>query len=173
VDGLAERVAFRFSVSMTTRAARPGEVEGEDYDFVDRSRFERALAEGELLEWAEYAGNLYGTPRGPVMETLATGDDVLLDIELLGARQIRQAFPEALMIFIAPPGMEELERRLRSRGDTDAAAIEQRLAIAAAQIEEAEELFDHIVVNDVVDDAIDDVMDILSRPPPTRPVNRA
>jgi guanylate kinase len=158
---------------MTTRAARPGEVEGEDYYFVDRSRFERALAEGELLEWAEYAGNLYGTPRGPVMETLATGDDVLLDIELLGARQIRQAFPEALMIFIAPPGMDELERRLRSRGDTDAAAIEQRLAIAAAQIEEAEELFDHIVVNDVVDEAIDDVMDILSRPPPTRPVNRA
>ncbi|HSG79518.1 MAG TPA: guanylate kinase, partial [Acidimicrobiia bacterium] len=116
VDGLADRIPFRFSVSMTTRRARPDEVHGEDYFFVDRSRFERAIADGELLEWAEYAGHLYGTPRGPVAEMLQAGHDVLLDIELVGARQIRGAFPHALMIFIAPPGMEELERRLRSRG---------------------------------------------------------
>lgn len=173
VDGLADRIPFRFSVSMTTRAARPDEVEGDDYFFVDRERFERAVSAGDLLEWAEYAGNLYGTPRGPVLETLESGHDVLLDIELLGARQIREAFPEALMIFIAPPGMDELERRLRSRGDTDEASIERRLAIASGQMADAAVLFDHVIVNSDVDEAIGEVVDILTSPPPTRPVNRA
>jgi guanylate kinase len=173
VDGLTHRIPFRFSVSMTTRRARPGETDGEDYFFVDRERFERAAASGELLEWAEYAGNLYGTPRGPVMETLDAGHDVLLDIELVGARQIREAFPGALMIFIAPPGMEELERRLRSRGDTDEDAIEARLGIASEQMAEAGGLFDHVVVNADVDEAIGEVVDILARPPTRRPVNRA
>ena len=152
---------------MTTRDPRPGEVEGEDYFFVDRDRFEAAISSGELLEWAEYAGNRYGTPREAVVEALEAGHDVLLDIEILGARQIREAFPEAILVFIAPPGREVLEERLRRRGDTDDEAIARRLAVADEQLAEAETLFDHVVVNDEVTRAVDEVVDILAEPPPT------
>ncbi len=104
------------SISVTTRAPRPGEVHGKDYYFVSRSTFKRMVANGELLEWAEFAGNGYGTPRDPVEEQIRQGKWVILEIELQGARQIRQTFPEALRIFILPPSLPELEYRIRSRG---------------------------------------------------------
>ncbi len=165
MEGLAERLPFHFSVSMTTRPRRPSERDGEDYHFVDRAAFEAAVARGELAEWATYSGHLYGTPRAEVEQHLSRGHDVLADIELVGARQIREAYPEAVMVFILPPSSEELERRLRGRGDTDDRAVASRLEVAAGQIEEARGLFDHFVVNDDLERAITEVAGILARPP--------
>lgn len=164
VEGLIGLMPFYFSVSMTTRAPRPGERDGVDYHFVDAHRFDEALARGELAEWAEYNGHRYGTPREALESRLAAGEDVLLDIEMHGARQVKAAFPEAVMIFIAPPSMEVLERRLRGRGDTTEAEIAGRLAIAQAQIAESRGLFEHFVVNDDLASAIDRVAGILAAP---------
>jgi guanylate kinase len=130
------------------------------YHFVDRHRFEAMVRRDELLEWARYADRLYGTPRGPVMEWLAAGDDVLLDIEIQGARQVRNAMPEALLIFVVPPSIEELERRLRTRRDTP--DVEARLAIARREIDEAPALFDHIVINDQVEAAVAEILGLLT-----------
>lgn len=138
------------SVSATTRAPRPGEIEGQHYFFVERETFVVMQAAGELLEWAEYAGNCYGTPRSPVEANLNAGYDVILEIELLGARQVRQAYPEAIAIFIQPPSMAELERRLRLRSHDPEASIQQRLAQAEIEIAAASE-FDWVVTNDEFD----------------------
>jgi guanylate kinase len=167
VEGLSDRHDFHFSVSMTTRPARPDEVDGVDYRFVDRAAFEAAVAAGEMVEWAEYSGHLYGTPRAAIEGPLAAGADVLLDIEILGARQVKEAFPEALMVYVLPPSMEVLEERLRGRGDTDPEAVARRLAVAEWQIDQARALFDHFVVNDDLATAIGEVAGILSssRPP--------
>jgi len=164
VAGLAERMPFHFSVSMTTRPARPGEVSGVDYHFVDRNRFLAARDAGELLEWAEYSDHLYGTPRAPVERALVAGEDVLLDIEVLGAEQVKEAFPEAELVFLEPPSLEALEARLRGRGDTDEEQIAQRLALAQWQMDRARGLFDHFVVNDDLARAIDEVAGILAAP---------
>ena len=166
VAGLAERMPFYFSVSMTTRPARPGEADGTAYHFVDRERFLAARDEGELIEWAEYSGHLYGTPRAPVERALAAGEDVLLDIELLGAEQVKAAFPEAVLVFLEPPGLAVLEERLRARGDTDEGQIARRLAAARWQMERARGIFDHFVVNDRLGRAIDEVAGILLSPGP-------
>lgn len=160
VKGLRARHSFRFSVSVTTRRPRPNEADGVHYHFVDRDRFEAMVQREELLEWARYADRLYGTPRGPVMEWLAAGDDVLLDIEIQGARQVRNAMPEALLIFVVPPSIEELERRLRTRRDTP--DVEARLAIARREIDEAPALFDHIVINDQVEAAVAEILGLLT-----------
>jgi guanylate kinase len=160
VKGLRARHSFRFSVSVTTRRPRPNEADGVHYHFVDRHRFEAMVRRDELLEWARYADRLYGTPRGPVMEWLAAGDDVLLDIEIQGARQVRNAMPEALLIFVVPPSIEELERRLRTRRDTP--DVEARLAIARREIDEAPALFDHIVINDQVEAAVAEILGLLT-----------
>jgi guanylate kinase len=164
VEGLIDRLPFYFSVSMTTRAPRPGEEDGVDYLFVDDARFSEALAAGELAEWAEYSGHRYGTPRAGLDAHLSRGDDVLLDIEVLGARQIKSAYPAAVLIFIEPPDLAVLEARLRGRGDTTEAEIAERLAVAEAQIAEGRELFDHFVINDDLASAIDRVAGILSAP---------
>lgn len=164
VAGLAARLPFHFGVSMTTRPARPGELDGIDYFFVDRDRFDAAIAGGELVEWAEYAGHRYGTPRTEVDRRISAGEDVLLDIEINGAAQVRDAYPEALMVFIEPPDFESLERRLRARGDTSEADIAERLAVARWQARRARELFDHFVVNDELDRAVDEVAGILAPP---------
>jgi len=166
VAGLAERLPFHFSVSMTTRPPRPGEAEGSDYFFVGRDRFLAARDAGELLEWAEYSGHLYGTPRSQVEGFLAAGRDILLDIELLGAEQVKAAYPEALLVFIAPPSLEVLEARLRGRGDTGEEQVARRLAVAGQQIARARSRFDHIVVNDDLSRAIDEVAGILTAPAP-------
>jgi guanylate kinase len=164
VAGLAERMPFHFSVSMTTRPARPGEVDGVDYHFVDRDRFLAARDAGELLEWAEYSDHLYGTPRAPVERALAAGEDALLDIEVLGAGQVKEGFPEAVLVFLEPPSLDALEARLRGRGDTDEEQIAQRLSLAQWQMDRARGFFDHFVVNDDLKRAIDEVAGILTAP---------
>jgi guanylate kinase len=151
---------------MTTRPARPDETNGVDYWFVDRDAFTAAVEAGQMVEWAEYSGNLYGTPKESIERPLSEGADVLLDIEILGAQQVHDAFPEALMIYVLPPGLDDLEARLRGRGDTDEEAIQKRLAVVEWQIAEARQLFDHFVVNDDLASAIEEVAGILSAPRP-------
>ena len=134
------------SISATTRAPRSGEQEGQHYFFLDRVAFEAKVAQGGLLEWAEFAGNCYGTPREPVEQQLAAGRPVLLEIELEGARQVRQSFPSGVQIFIKPPSFEELERRIRGRGTDSEEAITRRLARAQVELA-AESEFDAVLVN--------------------------
>jgi len=141
------------SVSVTTRFPRPGEVDGVHYCFVTRETFDRLVAEGGLLEWAEFAGNRYGTPRAPVEERLAAGVPVLLEIELQGARQVRTSMPEALLVFLTPPSWDELVRRLTRRGTEEAAVIEKRLATAREELA-AEDEFDVTLVNTSVGDVV-------------------
>ncbi|RAM49198.1 MAG: guanylate kinase [Hapalosiphonaceae cyanobacterium JJU2] len=136
-----------YSVSATTRSPRPGEIDGKDYYFISRSKFEQLVAEGEFLEWAEFAGNYYGTPREPVFNQICSGKLVLLEIELKGARQIRRSFPQALSIFILPPSFSELEKRIRTRGQDSEEAIARRLNRAQDEINAADE-FDIQIVND-------------------------
>ncbi|MBD1998406.1 guanylate kinase [Oculatella sp. FACHB-28] len=143
-----------FSISVTTRAPRPGEVDGQHYYFVSRPQFDQMVAEGELLEWAEFAGNCYGTPRRPVEQQIQQGRWVVLEIELEGARQIRQTFPDALRIFILPPSLQELENRLRDRAQDSEQAILRRLKRAEAELEAVDE-FDFQVVNDNLEKALD------------------
>jgi guanylate kinase len=135
------------SVSATTRAPRPGEEDGREYRFLTEAAFRAAVATGDFLEWVEYSGNLYGTLRSEVEARLQVGDDVILEIELIGARAVRTSMPEAISVFIAPPSMAELAERLRGRGTETAAAIAKRLHRAEAEVAAAEE-FDHVVVND-------------------------
>ncbi|MCU0567251.1 MAG: guanylate kinase [Oculatellaceae cyanobacterium Prado106] len=155
------------STSVTTRAPRPGEVNGQHYFFVSRAEFEQMVVEGELLEWAEFAGNCYGTPRRPVEQQINQGRCVLLEIELEGARQIRQTFPEALGIFILPPSMLELEFRIRSRAQDSEDAILRRLARAQSEVDAAHE-FDIQVVNDDLDKALGRIEDALFAPTVSR-----
>ena len=141
------RQDWSFSVSATTRAPRPGEQEGVDYFFVSRERFEEMVQNGELLEHAEFAGNCYGTPRGPVTEKLATGCHVILDIEVQGAAQVKEAMPESLSVFILPPSFSELERRLRGRGTETEDRILARLETARHELTLAPQ-YDENIVND-------------------------
>lgn len=139
------------SVSVTTRKPRPGETDGVEYYFVDDAEFDRLIAAGELLEWAEFAGNRYGTPRGPVLEKLAAGVPTLLEIDLQGARQVRRSMPEALLVFLAPPTWEELEKRLRGRGTEPEEVIARRLEAGVIEMA-AEKEFDTTLVNTDVQD---------------------
>lgn len=148
------------SVSATTRAPRPGEVDGREYHFLAEEAFRAAVADGDFLEWVEYSGNLYGTLRSEVERKVAAGDDVILEIELIGARAVRAAMPEAIAVFIAPPNMAELAERLRGRGTETAAAIAKRLHRAEAEVAAAKE-FDHVVVNDDAARAADEVAAII------------
>ena len=151
-----------FSTSATTRPPRPGETDGREYHFLSRDEFDDRIDRGEILEWAEYGGNRYGTLRSEVVPILERGSNVLLDIENEGGKQIRASFPEAVLIFIRPPDLRELEVRLRGRGDTSDRDIERRLSVAEEQIIEAETIYDHIVLNDELDTAIGRVLDILA-----------
>ena len=141
------------SVSATTRSPREGERDGESYFFHSRHRFDGLVAEGGLLEWAEFAGNCYGTPRAPVEQQLAQGRPVLLEIELEGARQVRRSFPSGFQIFLAPPSFEELERRIRGRGTDAEEAIQRRLTRAQEELK-AQDEFDAVVVNDDLERAL-------------------
>jgi guanylate kinase len=137
---------------VTTRRPRPGERDGIDYHFVSDEEFDLLVAGGELLEWAHVVGHRSGTPALPVEEALAAGRDVVLEIDVQGARQVREGGSEAVLIFLAPPSMEELERRLRSRGTEDEARLALRLATAKQEMAQLP-LFDHVVVNDRLDEA--------------------
>ena len=141
-----------FSVSATTRAPRAGEVDGREYHFLDRPAFEALIAKGELLEHAHVHGNLYGTPRGPVEHDRDAGRDVLLDIDVQGARQVVGSDPGAHLVFVAPPSRQELERRIRSRGLDPADAIERRMKNAAGEMAEMRR-FHRVIVNDDLDRA--------------------
>lgn len=147
-------------MSATTRPPRPGEVDGREYYFLDEPAFRAAVDAGDFLEWVEYSGNLYGTLRSDVERKIAAGDDVILEIELIGARAVRAALPEVVSVFIAPPSMAELADRLRGRGTETAAAIAKRLHRAEAEVAAAEE-FDHVVVNDDAGRAADEVVAII------------
>ena len=147
---ISDRKDVCFSTSVTTRAARPGEVDGRDYFFIDRARFQQMVEQNELLEYAEYVSNFYGTPRFFVEQMLSEGMNVLLDIEVQGARQVKQKMPEAVMIFIAPPSLEVLEQRLRGRGTDSEEAIAGRLERARQEFHEAD-FYDYLIVNDVLD----------------------
>lgn len=138
---------YALSISMTTRAPRPGEAEGVHYFFTDRARFEEQIAANGLIEYAQYCGNYYGTPRAYVEEQISAGRNVLLEIEIQGALKIKELFPESLLLFVTPPSAAELERRLRGRGTETEEVIASRLARAS---EEAEgmEAYDYIVIND-------------------------
>lgn len=161
VRRLGERWPIRLSISATTRPPRPGETEGVDYLFLDESTFLEWVAENRFLEWAEFSGHYYGTPRGPVEERLAAGSDVVLEIEAQGAMQVRTAVPDALLIFVEPPSVADLENRLRARGDT--ADVAARLETARGELELAAR-FDHRVVNDELHVAVAEVLSILARP---------
>ncbi|MBP0000024.1 MAG: guanylate kinase [Cyanobacteria bacterium SID2] len=141
------------SISATTRTPRSGEVDGQEYYFVSRDRFLEMVENGELLEWAEFAGNYYGTPRVSIERQLDRGEWVILEIELEGARQVRRCFPDALSIFVLPPSLEELERRLRGRNGDSESAIERRLQHAREEIAASDE-FDVRVVNNDFDRAL-------------------
>ncbi len=135
-----------YSVSATTRSARPGEVDGQHYVFLTREEFERWIEEGRFLEWAQYSNNLYGTPVEKVEELLERGRSVILEIELQGARQVREKRPDAAMVFVRAPSLEETRRRLSGRATETAEAMETRLATAVGEVAARDE-FDHEVVN--------------------------
>jgi len=164
IDAVLDATVSVFSVSATTRQPRSGEVEGVDYHFLDRQEFLDAIASDQVLEWTEYGGNLYGTLRMQVETELADGSNVILDIENDGAKQVRQAFPSAVLVFITPPDLEELEKRLRGRGDTAEDDVQKRLAVATIQIAEAPGVYDFVVENRGLDVAIGQVLDILDLP---------
>ena len=145
-EALEEVPELAYSVSATTRPARPGEVEGEHYVFLSREEFERWVEEGRFLEWAQYSGNLYGTHEQKVEELLDAGRSVLLEIELQGARQVRRKRPDAVMVFVRAPSLEETRRRLSGRATETAEAMETRLATAVGEVAARDE-FDHEVVN--------------------------
>ncbi len=158
---LIERLSFRFSVSHTTRPPRPGEVHGRDYYFVSRPEFESLVQEGAFLEWAEVHGHLYGTSVAEVERALSGEEDLLLDIDVQGASQVRRKLgAQAVFVFILPPSLEELERRLRSRGTEDEETLARRLARAREEIRFAP-WFDYVVVNDEVERAFEDLAAII------------
>lgn len=148
------------SISVTTRPPRPHEVDGVDYHFVDTAQFVRMVQADELLEYAEYAGNWYGTPRRPVEDRLAAGLPALLEIELQGARQVRAAMHDALLVFLTPPSWDELVRRLVGRGTEDAEVINRRLEVAKAEMAAHAE-FDAMIVNDQVERAADELVALM------------
>ena len=148
------------SVSMTTRPMRPGEVEGVNYYFVSQPEFEQKIDQGEMLEYARYGSNYYGTPAGPVRDLLKEGKTVRLIIEVQGAGNVKRLFPEACNIFIIPPSFDVLEKRLRGRGTDDDKSIIKRLEIAKDELARAIE-FDYIVENDVLEEAVEDIVTII------------
>jgi guanylate kinase len=155
-----ERTRLFYSISMTTRPPRPGERHGVDYYFVDEAAFLDLVAQDGFLEYARYVDHYYGTPRKPVERALARGEDVLLEIEVQGALQVRKRLPEAVLIFLVPPSLSELRRRLVLRGKDTPEKIAKRLARAEEEIRSAH-LFDYVVVNEVVEEAVGEFLAIL------------
>lgn len=155
-----EDIQFQYSVSATTRSPREGEVNGVDYFFKTREEFERMIANNELLEWAEFVGNYYGTPIAYVEQTLQQGKDVFLEIEVQGALQVKKAFPEGVFIFLAPPSLSELKSRIVGRGTETEDVIHNRLTVAKEEIEMMD-AYDYVVENDEVQLACDRIKAIV------------
>lgn len=158
---LKERKDIHFSVSFTTRAPRAGEADGVNYHFVDRAEFERMIRDDELLEYAEYVNNYYGTSLKVIREKLAAGIDVLLDIEVQGAEKVKKKCPDAVLIFILPPSFEELSRRLHGRQTDSEDVIAGRLEQAKKEFRQIPN-YDYLVVNDVVEEAAGEIVSILT-----------
>ena len=160
VKAIEGREDVCFSTSVTTRKPRPGEVDGREYFFVDPDRFKEMVENDELLEHAEYVANSYGTPRAYVEEKLEAGVNVLLDIEVQGARQVHEKMPDAVKIFIIPPSLETLEKRLKGRGTDTERAIEARLIRARQEYQEAD-FYDYLIINDDADKAAKELSAII------------
>lgn len=158
---LAEDPALYFSVSATTRAPRPGEVDGVHYHFLSVEQFETWIEEDQFLEHAQFVGNYYGTPRLYVDQAMDRGRDVLLDIEIQGADQVKRKRPDVVRIYVAPPSWEELERRLTGRGTEDMEKVRSRLARGKEEFAAARE-FDYFVINDTVDHAVEEIRAIMT-----------
>ena len=158
---MSKRADLAFSVSATTRPPRPGETNGINYFFVSKETFAKMIAEDAFLEYDAHMDNYYGTPRAQLEEKLVTGS-VILDVEPVGAFNVRKNCPDAVLIFIAPPSMEELERRLRSRGDTDEAQILLRLERARWEMEQSAK-YDYIVINGEVETCADEIIKIIAK----------
>jgi guanylate kinase len=151
-----------YSVSATTRGMRPGEIDGVDYHFISREQFVEMIERGEFLEHAEYVHNFYGTPIQPIRDNLAAGRDVIVEIEVQGFLQVKEKLPEAETVFIMPPSVEELERRLRGRGTETEGKIQGRLKTALEEMKYADR-YDHIVVNDELDKAVSELLEIMGK----------
>ena len=151
---------LRMSVSATTRSPREGEEHGKHYYFISREEFKGLIDSGSMLEYAEYVGNLYGTPRRPIDQWLSQGHDVVLEIEVQGGAQIKKLVPDCVLVFITPPSMEVLEKRLRGRGTENEETIQKRLETARKELLQAEH-YDYVVINDRLEDAVDDMQAIL------------
>ncbi|MCR5256078.1 MAG: guanylate kinase [Acetatifactor sp.] len=152
---------YALSVSMTTRNPRPGETDGVEYFFTDRENFEKTIAEGGLVEYAEYCGNYYGTPKAYVDSKLAEGKDIILEIEIQGALKIKKQFPDSLLLFVTPPDADTLKNRLTGRGTETEDVILKRMARAQEE-SEGIEAYDYIVVNDNLDECVDEVHELVS-----------
>jgi guanylate kinase len=155
---------LQLAISATTRMPRRGEQDGVDYHFLDPAEFDRLIAAGEFVEHAEYAGNRYGTLRSELDRRTSAGAPVVLEIDLQGARQIRDALPEAVQVFIAPPSEGELRARLVGRGTDDPHKVDERLELARAELAAAGE-FGHVIVNDRLEAAVAELLDVLAPPP--------
>lgn len=152
---------IEFSISSITRPMRAGEIEGEKYNFISRERFEEMIANDELLEHNTFVGNYYGTPKAPVINCIENGKDMLIEVDVNGAAQIRQKMPDAVSIFIMPPSLEVLKKRLYGRGTDSEDVIKKRINEALQEIARATE-YDYIIVNDVIETAVDNVITVMS-----------
>lgn len=150
-------------VTYTTRTPRPGEVAGKDYHFVNRDEFEKLKCQGEFLEWAEVYGNFYGSPKREVERLLSEGFDVVLVLDVQGALSVKAQYPDSVLVFLKPPSLEELRRRLEERGTEPPEVIERRMLKASWEMQQAVK-FDHVVVNDEIDKAVDEIIHIICQP---------
>ncbi|AYV65950.1 MULTISPECIES: guanylate kinase [Niallia] len=155
-----KNTSFEYSISMTTRSPRAGEVDGVDYFFKSREEFENLIEQGKLLEYAEFVGNYYGTPVDYVRETTLKGKDVFLEIEVEGAKQVREKFPDGLFIFLSPPSLSELKNRIVTRGTESEEIINNRMNVAREEIEMMH-LYDYVVENDTVENACEKIKAII------------
>lgn len=151
---------FMLSISCTTRAPRPGEIDGVNYFFISQEEFKNCIENNKFLEWAEFAGNFYGTKKKYINQCLSEGKDIILEIDTQGALQVKKQMPEAVLIFISPPSFEALEKRLRGRHTEDEATIQKRLQQVKIELERAEK-FDYKILNDNLDDAIKNLEDVI------------
>lgn len=157
---LRHNPAVRFSVSVTTRRPRPGEVDGVEYFFVEREEFEQRVATNQLLEWANVYGNYYGTLRDQVEQAVAAGQDIILDIDINGARQVRERFPSGVFVFVLPPSLPELEARIRGRGTESEEAIQRRLAAVPGWLSEGL-TYEYVLINDKLELAVQQLQAIV------------
>lgn len=156
-----QRERVQYSVSATSRPMRPGEVDGKSYYFVSRTRFEQMIADDELLEHAQYVGNYYGTPYQPIREALEAGIDVVMDVDVVGALNIKKRLPETVLVFLTAPSLAEIRRRLEKRGDVSPEAMEKRMERAKWECSQANQ-YDYLVVNDTVEHAAAELLAIMT-----------